>query len=61
MCSDAYGTGMYAAETQPDGSLFVTTNFSDNNRRNACSGGYARFLDPNTLQTQSGAISRRVQ
>ena len=61
MCSEAYGTGMYAAETQADGSLFVTTNFSDNIRRNACSGVPVRFLDQNTLQTRSGSISRRVQ
>jgi hypothetical protein len=59
-CSDSYGTGMYAAETQQDGSLFVTTNFSDNNRRNACSGGYVRLIDQNTLQTQSG-MARRVK
>ena len=60
MCSDSYGTGMYAAETQPDGSIFVTTNFSDNNRRNACSGGYVRLIDHNTLQTPGG-MPRRVQ
>ena len=60
-CSDAYGTGMFAAETQADGSLFITRNFSDNNRRNACGGFYVRFTDPNTMVTQGGGTYRRVQ
>ncbi len=53
-CSDAYGTGMFAAETQADGSLFVTTNVSDNIRHNACSGNYARFVNQNTYVTPDG-------
>jgi phage-related protein len=61
LCSEAYGTGMFASETQADGSLFVTTNFSDNNRRNACSGGYLRFIDQNTIMTSGGATLRRAQ
>jgi hypothetical protein len=60
-CSDSYGTGMYGAETQADGSLFITRNFSDNNRRNACGGFYVRFLDPNTMMNQGGLRLRRVQ
>jgi hypothetical protein len=60
-CGHSYGTGMYAAETQADGTLFVTTNYSDNNRRNACSGGYLRFVDPNTMMNQEGNILRRVR
>ena len=60
-CTDAYGTGMFAAETQGDGSIFVTTNFSDNNRRNACSGSYVRVVDPNTLATGDGGTLRRAQ
>jgi hypothetical protein len=60
-CSDSYGTGMFGAETQPDGSVFITRNFSDNNRRNACGGFYVRFVDPNTMMTQGGAMYRRVQ
>ena len=60
-CSDAFGTGMYAAQTMPDGSLFVTTNFSDNNRSNACSGGYVRFPNPNVMETSSGAVWQRAQ
>lgn len=60
-CSDAYGTGMFAAESQGNGSIFVTINMSDNNRRNACSGNYVRFIDQNTLVTPDGGQSRRVQ
>lgn len=60
-CSDSYGTGMYAAETQGDGSIFVTRNFSDNNRRNACSGGYLRFTDRNTMVAPDGSIWKRAQ
>lgn len=60
-CSDSYGTGMFGAETQADGSVFVTRNFSDNNRRNACGGFYVRFVDPNTMVTQDGGTYRRVQ
>jgi len=60
-CSDAYGTGMFAASTQPDGSIFITTNVSDNNRRNACGGVYVRFTDPNTMVGSDGTTLRRVQ
>jgi hypothetical protein len=60
-CSDSYGTGMFAAETQSDGSVFLTTNFSDNNRRNACSGGYVRFPDRNTMVTSDGFTWKRAQ
>jgi hypothetical protein len=60
-CSDSYGTGMYGAETQADGSLFITRNFSDNNRRNACGGFYVRFLDRDTMVNQSGLRLKRVQ
>ena len=60
-CSDAYGTGMFAAETQADGTLFVTINVSDNNRRNACSGNTVRFIDRDTLSTSDGGQARRVQ
>jgi hypothetical protein len=60
-CSDAYGTGMFGAETQADGSVFVTRNFSDNNRRNACGGFYVRFLDRNTMVTQDGGRYSRAQ
>jgi hypothetical protein len=60
-CSQSAGTGMYAAESQPDGSVFVTTNVSDNNRSNACSGTYVRFLDSMTMQNEGGTVFRRVQ
>ncbi len=60
-CSDAYGTGMFAAETQADGTVFLTINVSDNNRRNACSGNYVRFIDGNTLSTSDGVQAQRVQ
>jgi hypothetical protein len=60
-CSDAYGTGMFGAETQADGSVFVTRNFSDNNRRNACGGFFVRFIDRNTMVTREGSTYRRAQ
>lgn len=60
-CSDAYGTGMFGAESQADGSIFITINMSDNNRRNACSGNYVRFTDQNTLSTSDGGQAQRVQ
>jgi hypothetical protein len=60
-CSDSYGTGLFGAETQADGSVFVTRNFSDNNRSNACGGFYVRFPDSNTMVTQDGGTYRRTQ
>lgn len=60
-CSDSYGTGMYAAETQGDGSVFLTTNVSDNNRRNSCSGGYVRFPDQRTMVGADGTVWKRAQ
>lgn len=60
-CTDSYGTGMFAAETQGDGSIFITINYSDNNRRNACSGGYYRVVDPGTMVNAAGNVMKRVR
>jgi hypothetical protein len=60
-CSQNQGTGFFAAITAQDGSLQTFLIVSDLHRDHECVGGYARFLDQNTMQDGAGAVWRRVQ
>ena len=60
-CSQNQGHGFFTATTANDGSILTFLIVSDLNRENECAGGYARFIDANTMQEGSGTVWRRVQ
>jgi hypothetical protein len=60
-CSQNQGTGFFTAMTAQDGSIQTFIIVSDLQRDHECAGGYARFLDNNTMQDGGGTIWQRVQ
>lgn len=60
-CGDYAGHGQFAAVRQNDGTLYVMVNFSDTQRTNTCTGSFARFPDPQTMETSAGARFKRVR
>jgi len=60
-CSQNQGTGFFSALTAQDGSIQTFVIVSDLQRDHECIGGYARFMDSNTMQDGGGIVWRRVQ
>lgn len=53
-CSDDYGHGLFAAQRQPDGSLFVTRNIRSLTRTDACGGNAARVQGATLIDATGG-------
>ncbi len=59
-CSDDYGHGLFTAQRDPNGWIFITRNISSLTRTNACGGFYAR-MDRGGFVTQDGTRWKRVK